>query len=75
MTATVSVSTSAQSPAFDPSGPPPAFDGSRDGGFGTFIIMRSADELEYRREANINVISISISEDHNNHGIICRTKK
>jgi sigma-B regulation protein RsbU (phosphoserine phosphatase) len=49
-----------QGPAFDPlTIPPPSFDGSRDGGFGTFIIMRSADALEYRRDGDINVISFS----------------
>jgi sigma-B regulation protein RsbU (phosphoserine phosphatase) len=50
-----------QGPAFDPLAiPPPSFDGSRDGGFGTYILMRSADELEYRRERENNIISISI---------------
>jgi anti-sigma regulatory factor (Ser/Thr protein kinase) len=50
-----------QGPAFDPLAiPPPSFDGSRDGGFGTFIIMRSADELQYRRDGEMNVISISL---------------
>jgi sigma-B regulation protein RsbU (phosphoserine phosphatase) len=49
-----------EGPAFDPlTIPPPSFDGSRDGGFGTFIIMRSADALEYRRDGDTNVISFS----------------
>ena len=48
-------------PPFDPmSVPPPSFDGSRDGGFGTFIIMRSADELIYARNGAINSISVII---------------
>ncbi len=46
---------------FDPlSVPPPAFDGSRDSGFGTYIVFHCADELSYRREGGTNVISISI---------------
>jgi len=50
-----------QGPAFDPLAiPPPSFDGSRDGGFGTFIVMRSADELRYCRDGEINLISITI---------------
>jgi sigma-B regulation protein RsbU (phosphoserine phosphatase) len=40
--------------------PPPSFDGSRDGGFGTYIIMRSADELFYERDNDLNLISMSI---------------
>jgi anti-sigma regulatory factor (Ser/Thr protein kinase) len=48
-------------PEFNPfSVPPPSFDGSRDGGFGTFIIMRSADELIYARDGEINSISVII---------------
>ncbi len=48
-------------PPFDPmSVPPPSFDGSRDGGFGTFIILRSADEVVYSREGGENLISITI---------------
>jgi anti-sigma regulatory factor (Ser/Thr protein kinase) len=36
---------------FDPSSaPPPAFDGSRESGFGTYIIMRSVDEARYYRD-------------------------
>jgi anti-sigma regulatory factor (Ser/Thr protein kinase) len=48
--------------AYDPFAvPPPSFDGSRDNGFGLYIISRSADELAYRREADgTNVVSISI---------------
>src|SRR5581483_7849835 len=37
--------------SFDPSAvPPPAFDGSRDSGFGTYIISRSVDEVRYFRD-------------------------
>jgi anti-sigma regulatory factor (Ser/Thr protein kinase) len=32
--------------------PPPAFDGSREGGFGVYIISRSVDELSYSRDEN-----------------------
>jgi phosphoserine phosphatase RsbU/P len=40
-------------PAFDPKGvPPPAFDGSRDRGFGVFIISQAADEVSYLRDLN-----------------------
>ncbi len=47
--------------AFDPlSVPPPSFDGSRDGGFGTYIVFHCADELAYSRVGDTNVISISI---------------
>ena len=36
---------------FDPSTvPPPALDGSRDSGFGTYIISRSVDEVRYYRD-------------------------
>ncbi|MCP4629752.1 MAG: SpoIIE family protein phosphatase [bacterium] len=36
---------------FDPTAvPPPAFDGSRDHGFGIFIIDQAVDEVEYARE-------------------------
>jgi sigma-B regulation protein RsbU (phosphoserine phosphatase) len=50
-----------EGPAFDPlSIPPPSFDGSRDGGFGTFIIMRCSDELQYHRDGEMNIISISL---------------
>jgi anti-sigma regulatory factor (Ser/Thr protein kinase) len=31
---------------------PPAFDGSREGGFGVFIIARSVDEVGYERDAD-----------------------
>ncbi len=38
-------------PWFDPlSVPPPSFDGSKDSGFGTYIVLRSADEAAYERE-------------------------
>lgn len=37
-------------PPFDPGSiPPPSFDGSRDGGFGLFIIANSVDEVSYAR--------------------------
>jgi sigma-B regulation protein RsbU (phosphoserine phosphatase) len=37
--------------AFDPStAPPPPFDGSRDSGFGAYIITRSVDEVRYHRD-------------------------
>ena len=53
-------------PPFNPlTVPGPSFDGSRDGGFGTFIIMRSADELVYGREDETNLISISIMRGEN----------
>jgi serine/threonine-protein kinase RsbW len=36
---------------FEPSAvPPPAFDGSRESGFGTYIISRSVDEVRYYRD-------------------------
>jgi phosphoserine phosphatase RsbU/P len=39
--------------AFDPQGvKPPAFDGSREGGFGVYIIGRSVDEVRYTRDDN-----------------------
>ena len=48
-------------PEFDPlSIPPPTFDGSRDNGFGTYIVLRSADEVKYERDPNgINIITVS----------------
>jgi phosphoserine phosphatase RsbU/P len=37
--------------SFDPKQvPPPAFDGSRDGGFGVYIIAQSVDEVSYFRD-------------------------
>jgi len=37
--------------AFDPSTvPPPPLDGSRDTGFGAYIIARSVDEVRYYRD-------------------------
>jgi anti-sigma regulatory factor (Ser/Thr protein kinase) len=37
--------------AFDPStAPPPLFDGSRDSGFGVYIIAKSVDEVRYSRD-------------------------
>ncbi len=39
--------------SFDPaSAPPPALDGSRESGFGTFIIAQSVDEVRYYRDEN-----------------------
>jgi sigma-B regulation protein RsbU (phosphoserine phosphatase) len=40
--------------------PEPSFDGSRDGGFGTYIIFHLADEVTYSREDDTNFVSISI---------------
>ena len=38
---------------FDPRAvTPPAFDGSRDGGFGVYLIARSMDEVSYDRDAD-----------------------
>ena len=38
---------------FDPAAvPPPAFDGSKDHGFGIYIINQAVDEVEYTREEN-----------------------
>jgi serine/threonine-protein kinase RsbW len=40
-----------QGEAFDPLAvPPPAFDGSRESGFGTYIISRSVDDVRYYRD-------------------------
>ena len=37
--------------AFDPSiAPPPPLDGSRDSGFGAYMIARSVDEVRYYRD-------------------------
>lgn len=37
--------------SFDPAAvPPPAFDGSRESGFGTYMISRSVDEVRYYRD-------------------------
>jgi anti-sigma regulatory factor (Ser/Thr protein kinase) len=48
-------------PKFDPlSVPPPVFDGSKEGGFGTYIVLRSADAAAYEREPDgTNVITVS----------------
>ena len=48
-------------PEFDPlSVPPPTFDGSKDNGFGTYIVLRSADEVKYERTpSGTNVITVS----------------
>jgi sigma-B regulation protein RsbU (phosphoserine phosphatase) len=46
---------------FDPlSIPQPSFDGSRDGGFGTYIVFHCADEAAYQRSGETNLVSISI---------------
>jgi sigma-B regulation protein RsbU (phosphoserine phosphatase) len=38
-----------QGAGFDPAAvPPPAFDGSREGGFGLYVVRRVADRIEYR---------------------------
>ena len=49
-------------PSFDPlKVAAPSFDGSRDNGFGLYIVSRSADELAYSREPDgTNLVSISI---------------
>jgi sigma-B regulation protein RsbU (phosphoserine phosphatase) len=48
-------------PLFDPlTVPPPAFDGSRDGGFGIYIVLRSADDARFVRESDgTNVTTLS----------------
>ncbi len=50
-----------QGPAFDPlSVDPPSFDGSREGGFGIYIILRSADEARFTRNPDgTNVITLT----------------
>lgn len=49
-------------PEFDPfHAAPPSFDGSRDNGFGLYIMVRSADDFAYRRKAEgLNVLTFSI---------------
>lgn len=43
---------------------PPAFDGSRDGGFGVYIIARSVDEVSYERDADgVNSIRLVKKRD------------
>lgn len=38
---------------FDPaSAPPPAFDGSREGGFGVYLIAKCVDQVRYSQEAD-----------------------
>jgi sigma-B regulation protein RsbU (phosphoserine phosphatase) len=46
---------------FDPLAvPPPAFDGSRDGGFGIYIVLRSADNARFARDADgTNIITLT----------------
>jgi len=46
---------------FDPLAvPPPAFDGSRDGGFGIYIVLRSADQARFARDADgTNIITLT----------------
>jgi serine phosphatase RsbU (regulator of sigma subunit)/anti-sigma regulatory factor (Ser/Thr protein kinase) len=48
-------------PQFDPlAAPEPAFDGSRERGFGNYIVFRSADALKYAREGDKNIIVVSV---------------
>jgi anti-sigma regulatory factor (Ser/Thr protein kinase) len=49
-------------PEFDPfHAAPPSFDGSRDNGFGLYIMVRSADDFAYRRKPEgLNVLTFSI---------------
>jgi sigma-B regulation protein RsbU (phosphoserine phosphatase) len=49
-------------PEFDPfHAKPPSFDGTRDNGFGLYIMVRSADDFAYRRKAEgLNVLTFSI---------------
>jgi sigma-B regulation protein RsbU (phosphoserine phosphatase) len=48
-------------PAFDPLAvPPPDFDGSRESGFGIYIVLRSSDEASFSRQPDgVNVITLS----------------
>jgi sigma-B regulation protein RsbU (phosphoserine phosphatase) len=39
---------------------PPSFDGSKDGGFGTYVVLNFADEVCYSRTGDTNIISISV---------------
>jgi serine/threonine-protein kinase RsbW len=49
--AQVSVCLYHHGPDFDPGAvPPPAFDGSREGGFGVYLIQASVDEVQYFRD-------------------------
>ncbi len=57
----ISVEISYPGPEFDPLAvSPPAFDGSRDGGFGIYIVLRSADEASFtRRPDGTNITTLS----------------
>jgi anti-sigma regulatory factor (Ser/Thr protein kinase) len=50
---------------FDPRAvTPPAFDGSREGGFGVYIIARSVDDVSYERDADgVNSIRLVKTRD------------
>ncbi|MGE0679976.1 MAG: SpoIIE family protein phosphatase [Candidatus Binatia bacterium] len=56
--------------AFDPQKVrPPAFDGSRDGGFGVYIIAHSVDEVRYTRdERGENCIRLVKKRNHEHKG-------
>lgn len=52
--------------AFDPlSVPAPSFDGSRDGGFGTYIVFHCVDQAYYKRTGETNLFSISVMRRNN----------
>jgi anti-sigma regulatory factor (Ser/Thr protein kinase) len=56
-----------EGPEFDPlRAPAPSFDGSRDGGFGVWIIIHSADEVSYSREGGTNLLSMSFLAKRDN---------
>jgi sigma-B regulation protein RsbU (phosphoserine phosphatase) len=57
----VTVRMSQRGPSFDPlTVPPPDFDGSREGGFGVYIVLRSSDETSFLRlNDEINVTTLS----------------
>jgi sigma-B regulation protein RsbU (phosphoserine phosphatase) len=50
-----------EGPEFDPlSIPTPVFDGSKESGFGVYVVLRSADEASFKREADgANVTTLS----------------
>jgi sigma-B regulation protein RsbU (phosphoserine phosphatase) len=58
----IKITMEADGPEFDPfHAAPPSFDGSRDNGFGLYIMVRSADDFAYRRKAEgLNVLTFSI---------------
>lgn len=59
----LTVQISQKGPAFDPLYvTPPAFDGSREGGFGIYIVLRSADEAIFSRQSDgTNVTTLSFA--------------